>query len=86
MKSDICTDDRKTDLKQQEMKEINWQLDHITFPRSTFPKKLEICKVSQGLFQNEKTSGDRTLYGKVPFSKKTFLKKFEFKVSKTTSS
>ena len=39
--------DMKTGLKQQEIKELNWQLDLlIAFYRSNFPNKLEICKVS----------------------------------------
>ena len=31
------TDDIKTYLKQQEIKDNNWYLDHLIFHRSTFP-------------------------------------------------
>ena len=42
----MCADDIKTDLKQQEIKELNqWQLDHIPFTEVPFQVKLEIKNI-----------------------------------------
>ena len=42
----MCADDIKTDLKQQEIKELNqWQLDHISFTEVPFQVKLEIKNI-----------------------------------------